>query len=195
MQPPSTAPPTRASDTRVTVLREDQALKIHNALVASCIESANFLRATVPELANMPDDRIRANIFLPAGNLLRIDRRLAVNMNHPPELDIQFRKNQGATGVCYSTGRFQLTRRLPANAGGEWDSSYKMTPELNQMIHKNLKWIYSFPIRGRDSSEVLGVLNVDGLVNVSDDDILHRMAAKWIEAVNDIGDNLASLNS
>jgi hypothetical protein len=131
------------------------------------------------------DTRIRANIFLlvqvEGGNShkewrLIIPNDFAINMNHPPERDFQFNIGQGATGIAYKNGNYQLTRRQSAPQKEQWDRVHKMTPELEKMVHNDLKWIVSFPLLKPGTSEALGVLNIDGLVDVPGDIDLNDMA-------------------
>ena len=87
-------------------------------------DAAEQLRAAFPDIA---DDDIRANIFLLARIVggagdgtwkLVIHHDFAINMNHPPEIQLQLRIGQGATGVAYRDGTYQLTRRLAAPGKG-----------------------------------------------------------------------------
>ena len=46
-----------------------------------------------------------------------------------------------------------------------------MTPELSAQIHKRLKWIVSFPLLRPNTNDAVGVLNIDGLTPLPDDDL------------------------
>jgi hypothetical protein len=149
-------------------------------------------------LSDVPDDDIRANIFLLAriagGRAngewkLVIHPDFAINMNHPPERQLQLSIGEGATGVAYRDGIYQLTRRLPTPKG-QWDRKFQMSPDVEAQIHKRLKWIVSFPLLKPNTSEAVGVLNIDGLADVPDDDLLNAVASSVEEKVKVIADHL-----
>lgn len=150
---------------------------------------------------DIPDRKIRANIFLLArisgGSAdgswkLVIDKRLAINMNHAPELGMQLSIGQGATGVAYRDGSYGLTRRLAAPPKkGEWASEFKMTPELCAQVHRDLKWIVSIPLLRPHTNEALGVLNIDGLYNIEDNDVLNEMAGVASDGIDVIAKALS----
>jgi hypothetical protein len=141
--------------------------------------------AICKKIQGVTDDDIRANIFLLAkieggkswGQWkLVIHNDLAVNMNHPAERHLQFAIGQGATGVAYRDGTYQLTRREQTNKG-QWDLKFQMTPQLEAQLEARLKWIVSFPLlKPNTTTEPLGVLNIDGLVDVQDDELLNKLA-------------------
>lgn len=145
------------------------------------------------------DDNIRANIFLLAkikGGLadgswmLIIHEDLAINMDDPVERQLQLKIGQGATGVAFRDGTHQLTRRQPSSKG-QWDRKFRMTPELEAQIHRQLKWIVSFPLLKPNTNEAVGVLNIDGLEDVDDDDVLNSMATSVRKKVDVIAEYLS----
>jgi hypothetical protein len=133
---------------------------------------------------SLDSEMIRANLFLLAEVSggpddgfwkLVIHPDLAIHMNQPLELGIQLSVGQGATGIAYRDGTFQLTRRM-ASPGNDWDQKFQMTPELNAMLHKELKWIISLPVLVPDTRQALAVLNIDGLTEFADDEILGKVS-------------------
>jgi hypothetical protein len=152
-------------------------------------------------ITDVADYDIRANIFLLAPIVggqadgkwkLVIHPDFAINMDHPPELQLQLSIGQGATGVAYRDGTYQLTRRLAGPPKkGQWDRKFQMTPELESQIHKRLKWIVSFPLLKPNTREAVGVLNIDGLADVPDDDLLHAVASSIRNNVEVIASHLA----
>jgi hypothetical protein len=146
------------------------------------------------------DEQIRANIFLLAriqGGAsdgqwkLVIQPDFAINMNHPGERQLQFAVGQGATGVAYRDGTYQLTRRKPSPKG-RWDLKFKMTPELDAIVEPRLKWIISFPLlMPNTTGDAVGVLNIDGLNDVADDDVLNKLATSIRGKVDTIGETLS----
>ncbi len=155
------------------------------------------LQKKYPAMAN---DRVRANIFMlaqivggPADGTwkLVIHPDFAINMRHPPELQLQLSVGQGASGVSYRDGTYLLTRRLPDPEHGDWEEKFHMTPSLSEQIHKNLKWIVTFPLLRPGTSEALGVLNIDGLADVPDDNLLNEMASSVQKKIEVIANHLA----
>lgn len=119
---------------------------------------------------DLRDKHVRANAFLAdyrrGGNgiafkLVMLDK-LRKNMNHPPEWQLEFGPGQGATGCVFIEADHRVTRRLPTDEG-EWDAVFKMSDELKEKVHKDLKWIVSLPLKDPVSQCALAVLNVDGL--------------------------------
>lgn len=162
-------------------------------------DAAEQIRAKV---SGVPDDDIRANIFLlahvvggPADGTwkLVIHPDFAINMRHPAECQLQLNIGQGATGVAYRDGTFQLTRRLATPKRGEWDEwdeHFQMNAVLEAQIHRRLKWIISFPLLRPGTSDAVGVLNIDGLADVPDDDLLNAVASSVRNKVEVIANHL-----
>ncbi len=126
------------------------------------------LKKTYPTLRTK---QVRANVFLPdyvgAKSIeevkLYIPDYLRVKMNYEPEWDIKLTPSSGATGITFIDGNTRYTKRL-SKEEGEWDSRMKITKDLKKIIHKNLKWIYSIPLKDPlDNNVILGVMNIDGL--------------------------------
>jgi hypothetical protein len=147
----------------------------------------------------IPAAKVRANIFLLAqvrgGKAdgrwrLVLHPDLSVNMTHMPELDLQFEIGQGATGLAYRDGGYILTKRLKSPKG-DWERKFKMTPDLDKRIHRDLKWIVSMPLVMKDTYDAVGVLNIDGLVEINDEDILHNIAMVVKEKVDIIAETVA----
>jgi hypothetical protein len=178
----------------------DARAEIRSALEEIRSDAASHIRESRPELG---DDRIRGNIFLlaqvqggPSDGLwkLVINQDFAINMNHPPELQLQFNTGQGATGISFRDGLFQLTRRQ-SSAKGPWDRRFQMTKELEAQVHKNLKWIISFPLLKPDTSWAIGVLSIDGLEDVPEDQMLYDVAGGLQSKVNVVAQRLSLLPS
>jgi hypothetical protein len=152
------------------------------------------------EIAGVNDEDIRANIFLLAriqgGKFdgkwkLVIHDDFAMNMNLPVERQLQFAVGQGSTGIAYRDGTYQLTRRQQFPKG-QWDVKFQMTPELEAQVESRLKWIVSFPLlRPGTTSEAVGVLNIDGLTEVTNDDILNKLATSVRDKVNEVAKTLS----
>ncbi len=140
---------------------------LRNVLEHSRRKAYEFLVANAPTLQ---DEQVRANVFVPVlepsndaePSRLGIYPGLHFNMASP-EIEIEFEFGQGATGTVYQTGRSLVAQRRQS-AEGDWDAVYKMTPELAGIIHPELQWIISMPLKGTDGTPV-GVLNIDGTGN------------------------------
>lgn len=123
-----------------------------------------------PMNTSLSDRQIRGNIFLAdyakvAEGIvfeLFMPVELRKNMNYPPEWQIRFSPGQGATGCVFVEGDQRVARRTSTNEG-EWESVFRMSDELKEKVHKDLKWIVSLPLKERASQTTLAVLNIDGL--------------------------------
>lgn len=145
-----------------------------------------FLKTKNPGLALA---QIRANIFFPeygeSGKAndykLKIFPGLHINMDRPREREISFEPGQGATGNVFKSGQSRVTQRLGANevqsGGGGWDLVFNITDELAAIIHPELKWIISMPLKGEDGKPI-GVMNVDGLTHEFIVDVLYDCVGK-----------------
>ena len=126
----------------------------------------NFLRVNYQGLS---DYQIRANIFFPvyepatdpSNYVLKIYPGLHIRMENPPEIGITLQPGQGATGQTFNTCQGRVTHRLE-EGDGDWESVFEIDDELAKIIHPDLKWIISLPLKGRDDKPI-GVVNIDGL--------------------------------
>lgn len=172
-------PPETPKNIQLTDLVRDNVKKI---LAEGRKAAFDFLRVECPALQ---DKQIRANIFFPeyrSNNwkdyVLKIRPGLHRNMNHQPELDIVLEPGQGTTGKVFSSCESLVTQRLTPNSGnGGWDDKYDITPELEAIIHRDLKWIISMPLKNGNGKSI-GVMNIDGLVHQIDIDKLNDCVGK-----------------
>jgi hypothetical protein len=142
-----------------------------------------FLKTKDPTLS---DNEVRANIFFPEyGNskkwddyVLKIRFLLHLNMEEP-EIGITLCPGQGVTDKVFQTGEAQTAKRMKSDSavGGDWDKVYHITDELAAVIHPDLKWIISMPIKGQ-TGPCIGVMNVDGLVHEFKTDTLVDCAGR-----------------
>jgi hypothetical protein len=136
--------------------------------------------------ATLPDKCVRANIFFPEYGgkergddyVLKIRPGLHLNMEGP-EIGIILHPGQGVTDKVFQSGDARTAKRLKSDsaAGGDWESIYHITDEVAAVIHPDLKWIISMPIKGQ-AGRCIGVMNIDGLVHEFDTDTLFNCAAK-----------------
>jgi len=111
---------------------------------------------------------VRANVFVPSANVLRMVPGAWDNMDWAPEHDIELACDQGSTGRAFTDGTpFSILRR-----GAAWTAGVLPGPEQDK-INPRLQWVLSLPIgrlvpgdRVTVARDVLGVLNVDGLDSV-----------------------------
>jgi hypothetical protein len=142
-----------------------------------------FLKTKDPTLS---DDNVRANIFFPEYGksrrwddyVLKIWPGLHINMEQP-ETGITLRPGQGLTDKVFQSGGAQIVKRMKSGstAGGDWNSTYQITDEIAAVIHSDLKWIISMPIKGQ-TGQCIGVMNIDGLVHEFRIDTLFDCAGK-----------------
>jgi hypothetical protein len=153
--------------------------KIQSTLEEARVTVRDFLRTTQPALN---DDQVRANIFFPEyanstdwnNYILKIRPGLHLKMQRYDELQIELQPGQGLTGNVFNAGESTVALRLPASTGmGGWDAKYHIIPKLAQIIHPDLQWIVSIPIKGADGKPI-GVMNIDGLVHRFDIDTLYQ---------------------
>ncbi len=124
-----------------------------------------------PRMAALQDNQVRANIFVSNvgqsdrtdGSFLEIYHGLHWNMDSHEERAITLGLHQGVTGSVYRTGRPRVAVRIEENENeGEWEESFHITEELHKIIHPELMWIVSMPLRD-SQNRTIGVLNIDGL--------------------------------
>lgn len=106
---------------------------------------------------DVDSDLVRAALFFPMGEALRIPPGLAFNFPDPGEAEIAIPSGEGSAGRAFKNGRQNIAIYHHAQS----DSSISKKSE-RQKVHPDLKWIVSTPIFGA-RNEVVGVLNVDGL--------------------------------
>jgi len=170
----------------------DEALsKLHDALEVIQTQAHVAISRKSPAVESKA---VRANIFLLAKTeqgeyKLVIHPRLHVNMEYAPEWNIQLSPGQGATGIAFQRNNARLTRRLPTQQG-EWDASFEMTDELKSIIHPDLKWILTLPLTPPGQFQPLGILNIDGLVDITDDNLLLGVASEIREPMEVIASYL-----
>ena len=58
-------------------------------------------------------------------------------------------------------------------------------------MHRDLKWIVSFPLVRPDTRESLGVLNIDGLVDVPDPTMISEISGSVQDKVDQVARNLS----
>jgi len=111
---------------------------------------------------------VRANIFVPSANALRMIPGAWDNMSWAPEHDIELELDHGSTGRAFTDGTPFSIRR----SGAGWTAGVLPGPEQAK-LNPRLQWVLSLPI-GRlvtrnaltVARDVVGVLNVDGLDSV-----------------------------
>lgn len=144
-------------------------------------KARDFLLQTKPNLA---DGCIRANLFFPkydpAGKrddyVLKIWLGLHLKMDRESEINIEFKPGQGATGLVFESGRPRVAKKLDSE-DGDWDEVFKITGNLAAIIHPDLKWIVSMPLKD-DDEITIGVLNIDGICEDFDRDLLYECMVK-----------------
>lgn len=138
--------------------------------------------------AALQDNQVRANIFFPdyenTGShppefILKIRPGMHINMNEP-EVGITLGPGQGLTGQVFRTGEPRVAQRQPSSETG-WDEVYQITPELASIIHPDLKWIVSMPLKGGDGKSI-GVMNIDGLRHQFSVDDLYECSRKLTQS-------------
>lgn len=129
------------------------------------------------------DKMVRANIFvpdtseIPSGGIceLHIPKGFSIGMEARDEADegraqsereLRFWPNQGLTGIVFVKQKAIRDLSSPSlNGGRQWSPDHNLTDEHKAVIHPDLRWIVSYPIKVRDGEEdlAIGVFNVDGI--------------------------------
>jgi hypothetical protein len=170
---PST-PPGGPNNVRLATATRQQLFEVLEE--ARCVVRDLLLEKNRP----LEDKQVRANIFLPeydprGAYVLKIRSGLHIHMTEP-ELGIVLNDGQGLTGHVFKTCEPRVAQRLPTEKTG-WDLIYKITPKIAKIIHPELKWIVSMPLKGSDG-KAIAVMNIDGLVHQFDIDDLYACARK-----------------
>lgn len=126
------------------------------------------IRAVAADRLEVDAGLVRANLFVPNANVLRMVRGAWDNMRWAPEHELELELDHGSTGRAYTDGTpFSIRRR-----GAGWTAGTLPGPQ-QERLEPRLQWVLSLPIgrivRHEDiavASEVVGVLNVDGLDTV-----------------------------
>ena len=161
---------------------------------------------------------IRCNIFLPdtkdsSPNCvceLFIPKKCHVGMRPPDdnlnsaltkqyqeEREVRFKPEEGATGLVFSTQRFEIAKIVDKDDSNcQWSLKYNLTESHKKAINKELKWVVSVPVKFIDAAnqeQTVGVLNVDGLkIQMKDSDIKTIVLGKAIGAAGLLAGELKS---
>ncbi len=126
------------------------------------------IRALAASCLGVDVELVRANLFVPSANALRMVPGAWDNMTWAPEHAIELARDHGSTGRAFTDGTpFSIRRR-----GASWTAGVLPGPEQAK-LNPRLHWVLSLPI-GRlvtradltVARDVVGVLNVDGLDSV-----------------------------
>ena len=139
--------------------------------------------------SSVMDGDIRANMFFPhygpSGSwddcVLKIRPPLHINMKSEAELDIVLVPGQGVTGDAFATGLPSMGRRLDEDSAIGWPKKHHITPELEKVLHPDLKWVFSMPLRG--VQRPLAVMTIDGLKHDFDIEALRLCSMTLTEIV------------
>jgi predicted acylesterase/phospholipase RssA len=98
--------------------------------------------------ANGPQAKLRANVFLPRKERMKLVYQ--VNMDGHPDREMEFSDHfSGLTGFCYLTRRpmianLETIRRLVQDHGEE--NLFGMPPDLQAKVQKDRTWLASVPV-------------------------------------------------
>lgn len=129
----------------------------------------NFLQIAVDITAqklSLPKKLVRANVFVPAGDVLVIPEGAQHNMDGHPDISIRIPLEMGSTGKAFLDREVHV-----AVFQGDWGDDTLPTEELAK-VHPDLKWIISIPLSDERDGRVFGVMNIDGLVESKSVDML-----------------------
>jgi len=155
----------------------------HLQRIRTLVQQIRALAATQLQLA---PELVRANIFVPSANVLRMVHGAWDNMTWAPEHELALETDHGSAGRAFTDGTpFSIRRR-----GAGWTAGTLPGPQQAR-LNPRLQWVLSLPIgrivrtpctrpawtppTGEDgparegltiAREILGVLNIDGLDTV-----------------------------
>jgi hypothetical protein len=133
-------------------LTADQKVQIRKILQGAAEDAADALDVSAT--------LVRANIFAPSGNELRIIRELTFNMHDKAEMELSLPVGVGSTGRSFVSGKPNIAIFSPIEGWREAAIPAIQTVKLNP----ELQWIISVPVKGEgESSHAIWVMNVDGL--------------------------------
>jgi hypothetical protein len=138
-----------------------------------------LLKAAANEVASqqkLEQSQVRAALLLPEGRSLRMIPGLTWHIDDGNELGIRMGPGQGSAGRAFQTGKSNVAIYHDAHA----DSS--LPEQARVRVDRNLKWIISTPILGSGDT-VLAVLNVDGLTEKTEGDLVESAGslAYWAQ--------------
>jgi pimeloyl-ACP methyl ester carboxylesterase len=116
---------------------------------------------------------IRANVFVSFGETLLIPKGLSHNMDGHPDESIMIPVGMGATGRMFK----DTTHRSAYFAihNGTWGVDSLPPAELSK-VHPALRWIVSLPLSAPKDGRLIGVMNVDGLAPITNQQALAKSA-------------------
>lgn len=146
------------------------------------------------------DSDIRSIVFLPDYNdrvgdcmyrLYSPTPEFRVNITKHEECQLRFRPGEGATGTAFQKGEDTFAY---ITDDGEWDPPYELTDEQKISIHDDLKWVAAIPLKDPNNSRhVLGVLAIDGLKPLSDEDELDKLIVELFPLTQTYAEILSTL--
>jgi hypothetical protein len=139
-----------------------------------------LLEAAAEEVASqqqLEQSQVRAALLLPEGESLRMIHSLTWHITDPEELEIRIGLGQGSSGRAFQTGQPNVAIYHVSQA----DSS--LPEQQRRRVDANLKWIISTPVLGSSDDAVVAVLNVDGLVEKTEEELLRSAGslAYWAQ--------------
>lgn len=140
----------------LTVIRREALDVIRNHLGCR-VDSDGMVRANifVPDITSLSTGRL-CELYIPDGFSIGLEQ---------PETQLRFWPNQGLTGVVFVAQIAEAACSEAAADGRIWESRYNLTDVQKEIIHRDLRWIASLPLKvgdGKDSRAV-AVLNIDGV--------------------------------
>src|SRR5262249_41777068 len=106
------------------------------------------------------DGMVRANIFVPDVAALATGKLCELYMPEgfsigvdPPETQLRFWPNQGLTGVVFASQSADAACSEATPNGRVWDSQYNLTDTQKKLIHQDLRWIASLPLKVGDGKK------------------------------------------
>lgn len=140
---------------------------------------------------DLQKSQIRTNIFLAkyeeAGKgvvcMLRMPEYFRLGMRGHTDEEVAFRPGEGSTGRAFVEHESDVA--IFDESARTWDERYTLTEYQKRKIHKQLRWIITYPLKNT-SGEAMAVLNLDCLGLKVEEDELHRMKADMQHRIDQI---------
>jgi hypothetical protein len=184
---------------RLPLTDDDNLTQLHDKL-------EDLRNAAVTWLTENTDERVQAsqvrvNVFLPDCSDVRggdacvlvIPPGLHAGMQGHTDVGIRLRPGQGATGRAFAEGKFVVA--LP-NAAGDgvlpaWGPEWELTEAQQEMVHRDITWILSYPLRRSEREPPFGVTNIDALRLAADQPTVERLCASLAANLAAVASRLA----
>jgi hypothetical protein len=144
-------------ETWIRILRRPILSKTDQEIVR---ETLSLVPGIVARGMRVPAERLRCNVFVlgESGRHLVIPPGAHYNMDNPDELRLAIPVGMGCTGKAFQ----ERTLHVAILHEGWW-GQHDLPADLLRLVHRDLRWIMSFPVLDAEDGRIRGIMNVDCL--------------------------------